>query len=122
MADAVWPSTVPDDPERDSYNSLSMPSGSSFSPDVGPPSTWRRTTLKGRRIQSSFLWTVDERNDFFDFYYDTLAGGTLPFEWDDPNFAATGRYMFDPESSPVENPRGYKLLYVTIVVIRLRDA
>ena len=120
MSDPAWPtSTVPDAPEYNGYGSAVLSSESSFKPEVGPPTSWRRSTLEARKITASFAWTTTQRDAFYTFYFTTLKNGTVPFQWDNPAFSATGRYKFDSDNPPAEEAIGYEMWRVTVSVYRL---
>lgn len=106
MADAVWPSTVPFEPEQGSYSEAIVSNLASFQPDVGPPTTTRRSTIKSTKIKAAFFMTTAERVLFETFFTDTLGDGSLPFTWVNPVYGVSKRYMFDPSSPPEWAPIG----------------
>jgi hypothetical protein len=123
MSYPVWPeATIPHRPEYNGYGSSLLPTSSSFKPDIGLPTTWRRSTLDARKIQSSFVWTTAQRDAFYTFYNTTLKNGTKVFYWDNPALAGTGRYQFDVESPPREEAIGFDMWRVSVSVYRLGDA
>ncbi len=123
VAYPVWPSaTVPDGPEYDGYRRVGVTNEASFQPDVGPPTTWRRSTLNLSKVSASFVWNTTQRDAFDTFYQTTLKDGSLAFQWDNPAYSATGIYKFDPSNPPQEEAVGYEMWRVSIVVYKLRDA
>lgn len=79
MADPECPTTIPTEFEQSDYSETPISNLSSFQPDVGPPSTIHRSTLKRANVQGSLILTQTERESFFTFFQDTLADGSLPF-------------------------------------------
>lgn len=123
MSDPAWPeATVPHRPEYSGYGATPLPSGSSFKPDVGVPSSWPRTTLDAHKVQAPFVWNTTQRDAFYEFYNTTLKKGSRAFRWNNPAFSATGRYKFDVESPYSEEAIGYEMWRVSISVYRLGDA
>lgn len=122
MSDPAWPSTVPDAPEYNGYGATPLPSGASFQPDVGVPTSWPRTTLDSRKIQASFVWNTTQRDAFYTFYNTTLKRGSRPFQWDNPAFSVTGRCKFDIESPPREEAIGFEMWRISVTIFRIGDA
>lgn len=119
MADATWPTTVPEEPENDDYDETFLPNEASFQPDVGPPTSWRRSTLDGGQISASIIMTTAERDFFKTFYRTTLKDGTRPFVWNNPAYSSAGRYKFAPSSPPRVSAIGAGLWRVRLSLIRL---
>lgn len=113
MADPVWPTNVPFEPETSSYNEEILNANSTFQPDIGPPTTQRRSTLQATSISAVILLTQTERENFLTFYYTTLQNGSLPFLWDNPVYSTQGRYLFDPETPPSLPAAGFNLYRLT---------
>lgn len=122
MSDPAWPGTVPYEPEIDGYDEEVRSNLSSFSPDVGPPTSWRRSTLDSSNVRATILMTGAEYTAFMMFFRTTLADGSLAFEWDNPAYSATGRYKFSPDQAPRRVPAGPDLWRVSFSAIRLGDA
>lgn len=121
MASPVWPTaTVPANPEAGTYSEQRLQSGSSFQPDVGPPSQFRRTTLKASNIKATFSWTGAQKTAFFAFYDDDLDGGTRPFLWTNPVYGVEERYVFDIGNGPQVSDAGYDRYAVTVSIFRLQ--
>lgn len=119
MVDAVWPA-INADPEQGSYSEAAVSNLASFKPDVGPPSTWRRSTLKSTKIQAAFFFTSAELATFRTFFETTLGDGALPFTWTNPVYGVSKRYMFDPENPPQWQPLGSGNAYkVSLSIIKL---
>lgn len=118
MSDASWPA-IPYEPEQSDYREVTTPNVSSFKPDVGPPTTYRRSTLDMVNIQATFVLTGAERATFLTFYRTTLQDGILPFLWTNPAFGASARYLFDPDNPPQWASAGFDLWRLTVSVIKL---
>lgn len=120
MADIPWPSTIPDEPDQGSYGEAVVSNLSSFSPDVGPPTVWRRSTIKGTKIQFTLFMTPAELVLFREFFEDDLGDGALPFSWTNPVYGVAKRYMFDPQTPPQWAPLGYGAAYrVSVSLLKL---
>lgn len=119
MADATWPATLPEKPERDGYNEDVTPNVSSFDPDVGPPTAWRRSTLDGRKIRMSFVFTNSQRDTFLTFYRSTLFDGVRPFLWTNPSYGVEKRYLFDPKTPPAIESIGHEFWKIQVSVFKL---
>ena len=82
MAD--WPSTLPQRMTVDGYGS-SMPNLTvKTALEGGPAKIRRRTTCGVRPIKGTIIFTHDELADFKTFFEDTILGGSLRFNWIDP--------------------------------------
>jgi hypothetical protein len=119
MADQSWPATLPLEPEMADYKEDIASNLATFKPDVGPPTTWRRSTLQSSQITCSFRLTDTQKAAFITFFYTTLLNGTNPFKWANPAYGTTGRYLFNPETPPSIAPLGYGLWTVTLNLIKL---
>lgn len=106
MATAAWPGTIPSEPEQGSYSEQVVSNLGAFQPDVGPPTTLRRSTIKGTKIQAVFFMTSAELALFRTFFETTLGDGSLPFTWVNPIYGVSNKYMFDPNSPPNWAPLG----------------
>jgi hypothetical protein len=106
MPDPIWPITVPSEPLQGSYAEKFTPKLSIFQPDVGPPTTLRKTTLRSAALECSFRMTGAELDLFLDFFHEDLEGGALTFVWTNPVYGQPLRYRFDPASPPQWEARG----------------
>jgi len=120
MGIAVWPTAVPDGPESGTYAETRIPNGSTFQPDVGPPTQFRRTTLKVSSVRATFSWSTAQRDAFLSFYDDDLDGGVRPFLWTNPVYNVEGRYSFDIASGPQISDSGYDRYAVTLTMFRFQ--
>ena len=120
MSRPSWPTaTVPEKPEYSGYRDQRQRVTSSFQPDVGPPTHWRRSSLDFSRIQAGFVWTTTQRDAFYTFYNTTLQNGTLPFLWTNPAYGSEKLYVFDTQNPPEEEAVGYDVWRITVSVYRL---
>jgi hypothetical protein len=119
MADPTWPATIPSEPEQSGYDEKLAISSSIFEPDVGPPTTWRRSTADGAAIKATIIMTDAERDLFKTFYRSTLRDGSRAFNWTNPAYGSSARHLFDPGNPPVFVNIGAALWRVTLQIIRL---
>lgn len=103
MPNPVWPADLPQAwPVRVPVEQQEV--RESFDTDVGPGQLTRRSTAAARRHQLPPL-TVSESQMavFWTFYDDTLGGGVLQFDWDDPwPNAGTKTFRFAKGTVPQE--------------------
>jgi hypothetical protein len=57
--------------------------------------------------------------DFEEFFEDTIADGSLPFEWDHPLTGQTYLWQFDPDTVPQKSTVGNTVVRVTCRLLRL---
>jgi hypothetical protein len=62
--------------------------------DVGPAKVRRRFTHPINTFSASINLTTAEYTTFYNFFNTTLAGGTLPFEFDHPITQVTTEFRF----------------------------
>lgn len=91
---------------RDRFNS--------FQPDVGPALLRSKSTKVRIDVQGTILTTKTEFESLLSFYYDLLAGGTLPFNWKHPLTGIPIQYKFEapPERSGVTDD-------LTVITLKL---
>lgn len=120
MVDAAWPTgSVPYEPEQSGYSEKVQSNLASFNPDVGPPSVWRRSTIKCTQISADILMSGAELAAFNTFFETTLLDGSLPFTWTNPRYGVSKRYMFDPSAAPQWDSIGFDLYRVRLTIIKL---
>jgi len=91
-----WPFTDPLYPIRTSTGGPTD-QNASFSTDVGPPITRRRTTGRVEAWRLAVLFQDrDKFADFDDWYQDDLQAGALPFVWRHPGTKRIERFQFSP--------------------------
>ncbi len=92
-----WPVSLPQKPRRGTWNGGPRDFRRRFQPEVGPP-IFRRGTTAEVMAYSQVLFpniTAAQRTVWETFYNTTLAGGTLPFSWRDPDTDAPGLWVID---------------------------
>lgn len=85
MADVTWPPGLPQDFLDASYRETLADVALRTQMDAGPAKVRRRYTTNVRPLQARIVpMTKDQVAIFKEFFNDSLAGGTLPFDWVDP--------------------------------------
>lgn len=78
----AWPVSLPAQPLlnglQETYNDLYVES----TVDVGPPKRRRRYSGRMRQVAGQMVLTDDQKATLRDFFYDTLQGGVLAFQFD----------------------------------------
>ena len=92
---ATWPASLPQDPIA-GWSESPKPQTVSHNTAYGPMKIRRRTTFEVRNRKLSLQLTGPELETLRTFYNDTLAGGSLPFDWPsgDPIDGSTVTYRF----------------------------
>lgn len=119
MGDHSWPAGVPSEPEQAGYDEKLSINASAFEPEVGPPTTWRRSTLDGAAIKANIIMSTAERDLFKTWFRSTLKDGTRPFLWLNPAYSGEARHIFDPGNPPTFQAIGAALWRVGLQIIRL---
>lgn len=119
MSYPSWPSGVPSEPEQDGYAEDFAANLATFEPDVGPPTSWRRSTLDSGKIDATIIMTTAERDLFKTFFRTTLKDGSTPFLWTNPAYDAEATHIFDPKTPPQFRPIGASLWRVRLSIIRI---
>lgn len=105
MPNASWPSTLPQRPEPQTYRRQPKSPVISTKPEVGPDRRRRRASVLIHQHTITGLVDMEERQTLENFYWNTLNGGTLPYDhFDygaDTEPAATFQFISDPEFVPV---------------------
>lgn len=83
MANPVWPAGLPQFPQQQDYNQQTPENRISFQPDVGPAIFRPRGTKGNVPISLSVRLTPGQTVLLNDFVINTLAQGSLPFDWRD---------------------------------------
>lgn len=125
MPDPVWPATLP---QAGAMNVTGVPQSNiiSFEPEVGP-------TIDRRRASAAHLIrditlpniTVDQYNDFVEFFRDTLLSGVLPFTWVDPFTGNPARVKFVQRQQPYQEEKITNELITLrfqLMTLRIEDA
>lgn len=92
---AVWPASLPQDLQASPGLDEQPPDVMlETQMDAGPPKARRRFTAGFRPIKGTVEVTITQRNTLDDFFVNTLAGGTLPFDWKHPTTGAAATFRF----------------------------
>lgn len=62
--------------------------------DVGPDKVRRITQFRSHTLDGPVVFTGANIAVFETFFYDTLDGGSLPFDWEDPRDDSTVSYRY----------------------------
>lgn len=86
--------------------------------DTGPTKTRRRSQAAPRDVSYPLILSRDQLEVFEDWYDNTLKGGILPFEGNDPIYEdRTVYYRFaKPMEHPVAIPLNNAALYFTVTL------
>jgi hypothetical protein len=116
MANAVWPAELPQVPLVQGYTRKPQAARVRSAVDAGPAKVRRRFTAKVRNV--TYLITVNKEQwaIFWNFYDNTLAQGSLPFDWIDGVSGDPATLRFG-EDEPSEAPaNGNEPGYLTITM------
>lgn len=92
-----WPSSLPQKPRRGTWSGGPRDFRRRFQPEIGPP-IFRRGSTAEVMAYSQVLFpniTSAQRTAWETFYNTTLAGGTLPFSWRDPDTDVPGLWIIE---------------------------
>jgi hypothetical protein len=85
MTTQVWPAAgVPPKPLFGSYGEEIVDFNAEFTPDVGPPSRWPRSSKAMLEVSFRVFLTAAQRLSLLSFYVTACKSGSLPFTLDDP--------------------------------------
>lgn len=115
----VWPNELPQCPNLQSLVEQAQANLVVSKPDVGPPKMRRRSTARGVATSATFRMSADQLVIFEDFFENTLADGSLPFQWTHPRLGKTFWWMFSPDDPPRISRIAPKRYYVDIRLLRL---
>lgn len=114
---AIWPATLPERFLIDGFTE-SAPDVVLRTPmETGPAKLRRRATNAVRPIRGAIRITYAQRALLDAFYLDTLAGGTLTFDWVHPITGddATFRFVSKPTYTPAAGVKLNAVLDLEIV-------
>lgn len=89
-----WPTLLPAFVIESGYQETLEDQTIETSMDTGPAKIRRRFTTAVRRFQVTVQMTPEEADIFETFYLDTLAGGSLPFDWVHPRTRVAKSFRF----------------------------
>ena len=91
---AVWPTSLPEYLNQDSYAESPPDVTIRTQMDAGPTKTRRRFTTNSRFLTGTIQIDSAQRVTLDTFYVSTLAGGALSFEWVHPVTRAVADFKF----------------------------
>ena len=94
MANAVWPSALPQRVLAPGYDEQPPELTLRTPMDAGPAKVRRRFTAGPRPIRASVRLSMAQRQALDDFFVTVLAGGALPFDWSHPVTSASATFRF----------------------------
>ena len=102
---AVWPLGLPQAPDTDGFTETPPNNLLRTQMDVGPAKVRRRFTAGVRGFSMQMVLTRTEVDTLESFFYQTLVGGSLVFDWVNPRTetATTFRFTAPPTYSPDED-------------------
>ena len=99
----AWPITLPASPLVEGFRETPPDTVLRSPMDQGPAKLRRRTTAGTGALSLTYLLSRAQVNALMDFFNDTLAGGSLPFDFTHPVNGATlaCRFRQMPAYAPV---------------------
>lgn len=99
MANQSWPSGLPDKPLSEGYQEKTQNNILRTEMDQGPDKVRRITTANTKEYQMTFRMDESQVATFEDFFNNTIAHGSLKFDFDDPRTGTTRewRVVVPPE-------------------------
>lgn len=91
---ATWPTSLPQYVLEQGYQESLEDQTIETAMDAGPPKVRRRFTTSVRKLTVQVQMDADQAAIFEDFYLNTCAGGSLPFEWVHPRTRAARTFRF----------------------------
>ncbi len=125
MANAVWPSSLPQKAQRRGYGSVPVSATVGAPVDKGPPMSRPKFTGRTFQLTVPYKMTTAEKKTFEDtFFFTTLGNGSLAFDLPDPedgaDMPANITVMFPPGKKPYQKtPAGPGLWLITLNLITL---
>lgn len=116
-----WPVSLPQKPRRGTWNGGPKDFRRKFQPEIGPPLFRRGSTAEVMAYSQVVFPNLDaaQRTAFETFYATTLAGGTLPFSWRDPDTDVPGLWIIEGGDLGYSlSNRGANLRDLTLNLIR----
>jgi hypothetical protein len=101
----TWPTSLPQHVLEQGYNEQVPDQTIETQMDAGPAKVRRRFTTAPRRFGVVVVMDPDQVALFETFYLETLAGGSLPFDWVHPRTRVSTTFRFR-KPVPSINPLG----------------
>jgi len=115
---ATWPTSLPQKPLAESYQEAQESQLVRSSTETGPAKQRRRFTARVDTFSCRFLMDESQVVTFKDFFNNTLEGGALSYDWEDPRTGNTRNFRFrgsgDTAPFSIEGTRSGELYYVSV--------
>lgn len=117
----MWPDGLPIAPLLADYNETKSSLAQSVTTGNKSILLRRNSTRAQDKLNVSFALNREQTAAFEQFFYDTLAGGTLRFSFRHPRTLKTIEASFDPTSdqaitiAPMESMKVYKVSFTLII-------
>lgn len=121
MAIPDWPVTLPKSPQLADYSETHSSLAQSVTTGNKAIILRRNSTRAQDKLNVTFMFSRQQTKYFTAFFYDTLAGGTLRFNFEHPRTLEKVEVSFDPTSEqgftiePQESMNIYKISFTLIV-------
>lgn len=89
-----WPTDLPQIPLRRGFKEKPEDVTLRDKPDFGPPLTRPLATSFGTDFEMQMIMTKTQKASLKTFYFDTLAKGSLSFDWIHPDEKTPGKFLF----------------------------
>ena len=86
---ATWPTSLPQRPLRNGFGGSIESGRVSSQPEHGPQQYRRRFTATEDPLNATYRMTFDQWQTVKNFYKNTTANGSLPFDWPEPMTGST---------------------------------
>jgi len=120
MASIDWPTTLPQEMLVDGYNRTAANGILRSDMDAGPAKVRRRFTSAPQVIAGSIFVTAAQLALFKTFYNTTSLGGSLRFDWVDPDNGTTAvemRFAAPPTWAPQGGSEEYWVIEMALEVL-----
>lgn len=116
---ATWPATLPQYPLVEGNERTAQSQTIRTDMDSGPAFQRRRFTAASELFQMVFVVDKTQRQTFWDFFNNTLGGGAVAFDWQDPITEVAASFRFMADSVPVESAFSNELFQISANVEKL---
>lgn len=106
MSNPSWPGTLPGYVLEQGFGESLAEQVLESPMEVGPAKRRRRYTRNNRVFTASMMMTDSQSASFESFYYTTLIGGTLPFDWVHPRLQTAMTFVFRRPAPKITELKG----------------
>jgi len=97
----TWPAALPDVALKEGFSLKLAKQVVSTPTDRGRPLVRRKSSARLEPMAQVMMMTEAQKDQFFEFYYDSTAGGALAFDYASPaHGGALILFMFHPDQQP----------------------